>query len=219
MSREERAVTEQSQEERVHHPWFARAYMKSSSGAEDEYRRELLAGLTGEVIEVGAGHGLNFAFYPGTVTRVLAVEPESLLRDAAEEAARLAVVPVDVIDGVASRLPAADASFDAAVISLVLCSVPDQGRALAELMRVIRPGGELRFYEHVASASGLVRGIQRAADATVWPRLAGNCHMARDTERAIRAAGFEIESNRRFSFPPRPVSPPIPHILGRARRP
>lgn len=208
-----------SEEEPVHHPWFAWAYMKSASGLEDEYRRELLAGLSGEVIEVGAGHGLNFEFYPPGVTRVLAIEPEGLLREAATDAARRAPVPIEVVDGVASRLPAPDGSFDAAVASLVLCSVPDQARALGEMARVLRPGGELRYYEHVASASGIVRGIQRFADLTLWPRLAGNCHMARDTESAIRAAGFEIESHRRFSFRPRPVSPPIPHIPGRARRP
>lgn len=206
------------EEERVHHPWFARAYMKSGSGAEERYRRQLLAGLSGEVIEVGAGHGLNFPFYPGTVTRVLAVEPESTLRGAAREAAPAAPVPIEVVEGVAANLPSAAEEFDAAVVSLVLCSVPDQGSALTEIHRVLRPGGELRFYEHVASGSGIVRGIQRAADATLWPRLAGNCHMARDTESAIRAAGFEIESIQRFSFGPCSLGPRMPHILGLARR-
>lgn len=193
--------------------------MRSDTGADEQYRRELLAGISGRVIEVGAGHGPNFALYPATVGHVLAVEPEPSMREAAREAAAKLAVSVEVVDGVAGRLPAAEASFDAGVVSLVLCSVVDQERSLRELFRVIRPGGELRFYEHVASDGGLARRVQRLADATVWPRLAGGCHLCRDTEAAIRQAGFEIDENRRFSFAPRTISPSIPHILGRARRP
>ena len=130
-------------EEKVHHPLFARFYLRMASGrtarGEDEFRRELLAGLRGSVIEVGAGNGLNFPLYPDTVDRVLAVEPESLLREAATKNAAEASVPVEVVEGVAGRLPAGDASFEAGVASLMLCSVPDQDRALAELHRVIRP--------------------------------------------------------------------------------
>lgn len=207
------------QDERIHNPRFARLYMRMARDAEDPYRRELLAGLSGQVIEVGAGHGLNFAFYPPAVERVLAVEPESLLREAATEAAAKAAVPVEVVDGVAGRLPAASESLDAGVASLVLCSVADQDRALAELYRVIRPGGELRYYEHVRSHGRVARGLQRLADATVWPRVAGGCHLSRDTQAAIERAGFEIESTRRFGFSPGAPVPPIPHILGSARRP
>lgn len=205
--------------EKVHHPLFARPYMRTASGKEDEYRRELLAGLTGEVIEVGAGHGLNFALYPDTVERVLAVEPEPLLRKAAIEAAAKAAVEVEVVEGVAGELPAADESFDAGIASLVLCSVPDQQRALAELRRVIRPGGELRFYEHVIAHPPRWARLQRLADATFWPHVAGGCHLSRDTEAAIEQAGFEVESSRRIAFSPGPPVPPIPHILGVARRP
>lgn len=205
--------------DQVHHPLFARLYMRTATGAEDAYRRELLAGLSGEAIEVGAGHGLNFAFYPKTVTRVLAVEPERVLREAAVEAAAKSPVPVEVVDGVASQLPAADASFDVGIASLVLCSVADQQQALAELRRVIRPGGELRFYEHVVSHGSLARRIQRFADATLWPRVAGGCHLTRDTQAAIEQAGFEIQASRRFGFSPGPPVPPIPHVLGIARRP
>jgi len=149
------------------------------------------------------------------------VEPESYLRELAYKAASTATVEVRVVDGVAQRLPADEASFDAGVASLVLCSVPNQQQALAELRRVIRPGGELRFYEHVISnRSGLARA-QRVAEKTgIWPLVGGGCHPARDTEAAIEAAGFEIESCRRFEFRPALVEVIVePKILGVARRP
>lgn len=216
-------MTDTALEEKVEHPVFARFYLRMASGrkakSEDEHRRRMLAGLSGRVIEVGAGNGLNFALYPDTVTDVLAVEPEPLLREAARENARTALIPVQVVDGVSGRLPTGDESFDAAVASLVLCSVPDQARALAEFRRVIRPGGELRFYEHVVAEPPLAARLQRLADATFWPRVGGGCHLARDTAAAIERAGFAIERSERFSFTPGPPIPPLPHILGVARRP
>jgi ubiquinone/menaquinone biosynthesis C-methylase UbiE len=209
-------------EEKVENPFFARMYLRMTSGrkakGEDDYRRRLLAGLSGAVIEVGAGNGLNFPHYPDTVERVLAVEPEPLLREAAIKAATDAAVAVQVVEGVSGSLPAADESFDAGIASLVLCSVPDQARALAEFRRVIRPGGELRFYEHVVAEPRLAAGLQRVADATFWPHVGGGCHMARDTGAAIAQAGFSIERSERFSFTPGAPVPPIPHILGVARR-
>jgi ubiquinone/menaquinone biosynthesis C-methylase UbiE len=123
------------------------------------------------------------------------------------------------VEGVAGELPAADESFDAGIASLVLCSVSDQQRALAELRRVIRPGGQLRFYEHVIAHPQMSRRLQRFADATFWPRVAGGCHLSRDTEAAIEQAGFEIQASRRFGFSPGSPVPPIPHVLGVARRP
>ena len=122
-----------------------------------------------------------------------------------------------LVDAVADRLPFADDSFDAAVASLVLCSVPDQPSSLSELRRVLHPGGELRFYEHVRPNNPRTAAVwQRLDDWNIWPRLAGGCHAARDTEAAIRAAGFEIERCRRFPFKGGPVT--APHILGVARR-
>ena len=210
-------------EEKVEHPVFARLYLRMASGrkagAEDEYRRRMLAALSGRVIEVGAGNGLNFPHYPDTVERVLAVEPEPLLRDAAIKNAADAPVPVEVVAGVSGQLPAEDEAFDAGVASLVLCSVPDQARALSEFRRVIRPGGELRFYEHVVADRSLAAGLQRVADATFWPHVGGGCHLARDTAAAIEAAGFTIERSERFAFTPGAPIPPLPHILGVARRP
>ena len=208
---------------RVHHPLFARLYDRLSGRAEeegqDEHRRELLAGLAGRVIEVGAGNGLNFKHYPAAVSEVLAVEPESYLRERARATAHKAAVAVRVVDGVADALPAEEASMDAGVASLVLCSVPDQQRALRELLRVIRPGGELRFYEHVLAASPRLARFQKAA-TVVWPLFAGGCHPDRNTGEAITRAGFTIESCRRFSFRPMLVEAPVsPRILGVARRP
>lgn len=207
----------------VDRPIFARVYQRLSRVMEDsggaEYRDELLAGTTGRVIEVGAGNGLNFAHYPDTVDEVVAIEPERRLRAAAEDAARRAHVPIDVRDGLAGRLPVEDAGFDVAVVSLVLCSVPDQSAALSEAWRVLRPGGQLRFYEHVQSRHPRLARIQRAADV-VWPLFAGGCHTSRDTLSAIASAGFEIERTERFRFPEtRLFVPSSPHVLGVATKP
>lgn len=215
-------MTDAAPEEKVEHPFFAKLYLRMASGkkarGEDEHRERMLAGLSGRVIEVGAGNGLNFPHYPEAVKHLLAVEPEPLLREAAIKAAADAPVTVEVVHGVSGRLPAEDESMDAGVASLVLCSVPDQQRALAEFRRVIRPGGELRFYEHVVANRPLAAGLQRAADATFWPRVGGGCHLARDTGAAIERAGFAIERTERFAFSPGAPVPPIPHILGVARR-
>jgi ubiquinone/menaquinone biosynthesis C-methylase UbiE len=152
------------------------------------------------------------------VTEVVAVEPEEYLRGLAEQAAAMAPVPVRVVDGVSGALPLEDGSCDAGVACLVLCTVPDQERALAELARVIRPGGELRFYEHVVSRRPFEARLQYIADATFWPLLAGGCHMGHDTGAAIERAGFRIETCDRFAFSPGPPVPAGPHILGVARR-
>ncbi|MGO9959194.1 MAG: class I SAM-dependent methyltransferase [Solirubrobacteraceae bacterium] len=184
------------------------------------HRDELLAGLSGRVIEVGAGAGSNFVHYPATVEHVVAVEPEPYLRVRARIEAASATVAVEVVDGVAGSLPVEDRSFDAAVACLVLCTVPDQAGALAELRRVLRPGGELRFYEHVRSTRPAVALSQRAVDRVFWPRAFGGCHTARDTLAAIAAAGFEVEQQRRMWVNPVPIAFPVaPHAIGRARLP
>jgi ubiquinone/menaquinone biosynthesis C-methylase UbiE len=208
---------------RPSHPIFARVYVCLSSAAERGdgagHRDRLLAGLSGRVIEVGAGNGLNFAHYPAEVTAVLAVEPEPYLREAARRSAGSAAVPIEVVDGIAGELPAGDGTFDAAVASLVLCSVPDQRAALSEIHRVLRPGGQLRFFEHVRADTRGLQRAQRLVDATIWPRLFGGCHTDRDTAAAIAAAGFELEELDRFRFPDSgPPVPTSPHVLGRATR-
>ncbi len=206
----------------VHHPVFARLWSVMSRHEPAEIRRhrdELLAGLSGRVIEVGAGTGSNFAHYPPAVEEVVAVEPEPYLRERARAAATHADVRIEVRDGVADRLPAGDASFDAAVACLVLCTVPDQARALSELRRVLRPGGELRFYEHVLSKRPALALSQRAVDRVFWPRAFGGCHTARDTTAEIAAAGFEIEDQRHMWVNPVPIAFPVAsHAIGRACR-
>jgi ubiquinone/menaquinone biosynthesis C-methylase UbiE len=198
-------------------------YMRSAASAEErgatDHRRRLLDGLRGTVVEIGAGHGLNFALYPPEVTEVVAVEPEPTLRRQAQSAADSASVPIRVLAGVADELPLEDESADAAVASLVLCTVPDQQRALAEVCRVLRPGGELHFYEHVIPRCQPKRVLFQAIDRSgIWPAVAGGCHAARDTTEAIMQAGFDIEEIERFGFSANRFQPLVPHILGTARR-
>lgn len=185
-----------------------------------EHRDQLVEGLHGRVIEVGAGNGLMFAHYPSTVTGVVAVEPDPYLRGRAADQADRAPVPVEVVDGAGEDLPADDATFDAAVASLVLCSVTDVQAAIRELYRVVRPGGHLRFLEHVRADTHGLQRLQRLLDATVWPHVAGNCHTSRDTAGAIDAAGFTVTRIHRFRFPAgRLPLPTSPHVLGSALRP
>ncbi len=206
----------------VSHPIFARFWCwmspRMDRGGAADHRRRLLEGLSGRVLEVGAGNGLNFAHYPSGVSSVLAVEPEVRLRRLALENGARAPVPVDVVGGVADDLPADDGSVDAIVYSLVLCSVPDQLRALREGRRVLRLGGQLRFFEHVRAKSAGLSRTQTVLDATVWPTLGGGCHTGRDTAAAIESAGFTIEELEHFRFPYMRVAlPTSPHILGTAR--
>ncbi|MGW0084705.1 class I SAM-dependent methyltransferase [Streptomyces sp. NPDC003393] len=209
----------------VHHPLFARWYTRLSVAAEARMgmagvRERLLGGLAGRVIEIGAGNGLNFAHYPDTVSEVVAIEPERLLRQKAVAAARHAEVPVDVVPGSAEALPVKSEGFDAVVFSLVLCSVRDLPRALAEARRVLRPGGEVRFFEHGTGGGPAMALTQRVLDRTVWPLLAGGCHLSRDPVAALRAAGFELGPYRRVMMPETgPVLPSSYCSLGTAWRP
>ncbi|CAM5529090.1 hypothetical protein SBADM41S_11127 [Streptomyces badius] len=176
----------------MHHPVFARFYARLSVAADlrggvAAYREELLAGLSGRVIEIGAGKGLNFADYPGAVSEVVALEPERSLRQLAVRSALRAEVPVDVVPGAAEALPVKVEAFDAAVASLVLCTVRDLPRALAEIGRVLRPGGELRFFEH-----GLARGRALAA-ASGW--RTGRC--GRSSSAAVTPRGIRWPRSRR----------------------
>jgi len=208
----------------ISHPFFVRFYRRNRQAAvkrgENEHRQRLLEGLSGRVVELGAGDGANFIFYPSEVSEVIAIEPEPRLRAQATEVARQARVTVRVEPGTAEALSLADGSVDAVVASLVLCTVPDQAAALAEARRVLRPGGELRFYEHVQAHGQPLKSILEIADRSrLWPLIGGGCHPARRTLEAIEAAGFVVERCERFGFSPSPIIPQLPHILGVARRP
>jgi ubiquinone/menaquinone biosynthesis C-methylase UbiE len=199
------------------HRFFARMYERLSPGAEKrglaDMRREVLAALHGRVVEVGAGNGLNFSQYPATVTEVVAVEPEPYLREKAIERAQRATVNVEVVDGLAEALPLKDASVDGAVTTLVLCSVPDQAAALAELRRVLRPGAPVAVIEHVVSVKPAAAKVQSFVTRAGWRRINAGCNLDRDTTAAIRAAGFEFDDARRRRFQG------LPWVMGVARAP
>jgi SAM-dependent methyltransferase len=205
----------------VDNPFFARLWTVMS-GHEPEslrqLRRENLAGLVGRVLEVGAGTGTNFEFYPDTVTEVVAVEPERRLAVLAQEAAGRASVPVTVSTDTVEQF-LADQPFDAVVCSLVLCSVDRPDDVVRQLLSLLRPGGELRYLEHVASG-GPRAGLQKIADATLWPRLLGNCHTHRHTEQTLSDTGFEVTGARRERALPAWVPLPVTEFaIGRAIRP
>lgn len=207
----------------VDNPFFAKLWTVMSNHETDairRLRRDNLAGLSGRVLEVGAGTGSNFEFYPDTVTEVVAVEPERRLAEHAQQAAAAARVPVTVSTDTVEQFMASDSEpFDAVVCSLVLCSLEDPEAALRQLLSLLRPGGQLRYLEHIAGSGGRAR-LQRIADATVWPRLFGNCHTHRHTEESIARAGFSVAGARREWTLPRWAPLPVAEVaIGRAVKP
>ncbi|HEX4447572.1 MAG TPA: class I SAM-dependent methyltransferase [Polyangiaceae bacterium] len=167
------------------------------------WRAELLAGLAGEVTELGAGSGANLPFYPASVSRLTLAEPDAAMRKllSARQAsiAMRAVQPgsVAIVDAPAETLPFADASLDAVVGTLVLCTVRDPLLVLREVRRVLKPGGTYVFLEHGAAeeGSGRLRWQRRLEPA--WSRVAEGCHLTRRADEAIASAGFLIETSRR----------------------
>jgi SAM-dependent methyltransferase len=206
---------------RINNPFFARLWIAMSAHETElmaKLRRENLAGLSGRVLEIGAGTGTNFEFYPDTVTEVVAIEPEARLAEHARAAASNVAVPVHVRSETAETMSDLG-SFDAVVCSLVLCTVDQPDDVVQQVFSRLKPGGELRYMEHVASAGARGR-LQRIADATLWPRLFGNCHTARDTERSITDAGFRVVSGRRQWTLPKWLPLPVAEFaLGRAVKP
>lgn len=201
------------------HPIFAALFDRLSAAGEKrglgDLRREVLAPAEGVCLEVGAGTGHNFAHYPAAVTEVIATEPDLAMRKRAGGAMDAAPVPVRMVPSTAERLPCEDSSIDTAVVTLVLCSVDDPDRALAELRRVLKPGGRMLFLEHVRSVDPKLAGWQDRIQP-VWSFFAGGCKPNRDTAAAIERAGFEMDEFVEFDFRP---GPPIsrPHIRGVAR--
>ena len=170
----------------------------------------LVGDLTGSVLEIGAGNGLNLAHYR-QVERLTIVEPDPHMIRYLDKRLSQARYPVELLAIPAEELPFPDESFDAVVASLVLCSVEDQRQVLAELWRVLKPGREFRFIEHVRGEGSL--GQIHDSLTPLWQKLAGGCHPNRQTEVAIKSANFEI-----LDLEPYPQGF-LPHIQGRAKKP
>ncbi len=176
---------------------FARRYDRLTERMEDAWLREaradLLAGLSGTVVELGAGTGRNLGHYPASLDRLVLTEPTAAMRDQLRTRVAGAdlAFPVEIVDATADRLPLGDGSADAVVSTLVLCSVPALGPVAAELRRVLRPGGELRLIEHVAAERGWAHRIQTRLDP-VWNWIEGSCHLDHETRTALAAGGFDV---------------------------
>lgn len=200
-------------------PFFALGYAiigRIGQPVIGKHRRRLLAHASGQVVEIGAGTGLNFRYYPSSVARVLASEPDPYMLKRLRNASRRAAVLIGVVDATAESLPLDDASADTVVATLMLCSVEDPVASLGEAWRVLKPHGRLLFFEHVRSVDPKLAANQDRR-AKSWGRLAGGCRPNRDTEASIRMAGFEVEEIDHFDVKGSKTT--RPHILGVARKP
>ncbi|HEU4706714.1 MAG TPA: class I SAM-dependent methyltransferase [Solirubrobacterales bacterium] len=199
---------------RLFSSFYDRGFKKTEEAGLRDMRRELLSTARGRVLEVGAGTGLNLELYPPEVENLTLAEPDphmaKQLRPKLAESSRRA----ELVEAPAEELPFADGSFDTVVVTLVLCTVPDQAAGLAEIKRVLKPGGRLLFLEHVRSEDpGVARWQDRLERP--WRFLGDGCHCNRDTVAAIGAAGFEVGEVNRNQLP---KAPPIvrPLVSGAA---
>ena len=191
--------------------WFFRkmdGYMHRKYGA---IKRDLFGGLPRDVLEIGAGAGANFR-YLARGTRVVALEPNVAFHDHLRAAAAERGLAVDVREGVAEQVPLPDESVDAVISSLVLCTVESPARALAEVRRVLRPGGRFWCLEHVAAPQGtLLARLQRAVRGP-WSRIFGGCHVHRDIAELLAEAGFSTVEVTRLTIPTA-FLPIRPHVV------
>ena len=173
------------------------------------YRRQAMTHALGRLLMVGLGPGTDLLFLPAAVTSVAAVEPEAAMRRMASALARRHGIDIDIVDGIGESIPFPDNSFDSVHIGLVLCSVDDVAATLAEIRRVLAPGGRLVVLEHVRG-DGLMGWFQ---DLIARPWSASGCEPNRRTIDAIAAAGFDtggLRNTRRTLVPP----PCTPHLHG-----
>jgi ubiquinone/menaquinone biosynthesis C-methylase UbiE len=172
----------------------------------DKWRAQATEGLTGRVVEIGFGSGLNVPHYPPDVDLVLAVEPASVARRLAEKRVAASPVPVEHVGLDGQDLPLENETCDAALCTFTLCTVPDPARALGEVRRVLRPGGEFHFLEHGLSPDPGVARWQHRIDP-VQRRLFDGCHLSRDAVALVEAAGFEMtRREQRYVRGPKPWS-------------
>jgi len=182
-----------------------RAVELTCGGAKMErWRRQTTDGLTGTVLELGFGSGLNVGLYPDTVTEVLAVEPSELARSRAAARILASAVPVRHVGVDGQQVPLDDASVDSALCTFTLCTIPDVDAALAEVRRIVRPGGTFHFLEHGLAPDEPVRRWQQRLNP-VEQRLAGGCQLTRDPVALVTAAGMQVvESSARYMKGPKP---------------
>ena len=157
----------------------------------EEVRARVAAGLDGEVLEIGFGSGLNIPFYPAEITRVWAVDPAAVGRKLAAKRAAASAVPIDYIGLDAERLPVGDASADHVLSTWTLCTIPDPMVALAEVIRVLRPGGAFHFAEHGRSPDAKVARMQDRLNP-LQQRVFGGCNVNRPIGELVTASGLEL---------------------------
>jgi len=166
------------------------------------YRRRIVGAAAGRVLEIGVGSGINLPLYGPGVSRVIGLDPSPQLLRMAHRRGMEAQVQVDLLEGTAEALPFDTASLDTIVTTWVLCSIPDIGRALAEMRRVLKSGGNLLFVEHGRAPEAGVARWQDRLDP-LWNRVSGGCHINRKIDDLIAGSGFRIETmtNPRISGP------------------
>ncbi|SDO10530.1 class I SAM-dependent methyltransferase [Alkalicoccus daliensis] len=154
-------------------------------------RNRLLQKAYGEVLEIGSGTGLNFPHYPSAAEQITAIEPQRKLRDKSLPRAIRAGNSITVHEGIAEALPYPDNSFDTVVNTLVFCTIPEPEKAMKEIVRTVKPGGTVLFYEHVQPKNEVMRAVFNKA-TPLWKRICDGCHLNRDTETLIRNSPLEI---------------------------
>lgn len=209
---DERDIASTETQQEKGHRWFAAIFDRMGRTEErgflGQMRSHLLLGVSGDVLEIGAGTGANFAHYPAGA-RVVALEPDPfMLRRAEQKVAELGLSNVTLQRAPAESLPFPDASFDAVVSTLVLCTVQDVARCLAEMRRVLRPGGSVLFIEHVRAQGwfGRLQDLIRP----VWSWFGAGCQPNRRTEDTFRHAGWDVTIDQRHTFRS------VPLLRGRA---